>query len=205
MRFFGTPPTTIDHRAHLCSERGTDGKAVAGRPDEILQQARETGKCLYILNICWCITVFWWESYYLFISFPLDLTEIIESLGVKAFRESTGNGNQKICDEYFAAMVFCLISSHSPNFKSVSHNYEKQVANESNAIQLKFGLALQQIIDVVSPPVTSWFNCQRKLGPWSWVIRVMDARWWIKVTVHWFECDLGSVASNALNTSLLPS
>ena len=44
--FFGTPPTTIDHRAHLCSERGTDGKAVAGRPDEILQQARETGKCL---------------------------------------------------------------------------------------------------------------------------------------------------------------
>ena len=82
------------------------------------------------------------------------MTEIIESLGVKAFRESTGNGNQKICDEYFAAMVFCLISSHSPNFKSVSHN-EKQVANESNAIQLKFGLALQQIIDVVSPPVTS--------------------------------------------------
>ena len=104
VRFFGTPPTTIDHRAHLCSERGTDGKAVAGRPDEILQQARETGKCLYILNICWCITVFWWESYYLFISFPLDLTEIIESLGVKAFRESTGNGNQKISDAYFAAM-----------------------------------------------------------------------------------------------------
>ena len=83
------------------------------------------------------------------------MTEIIESLGVKAFRESTGNGNQKISDAYFAAMVFCLISSHSPNFKSVSHNYEKQVANESNAIQLKFGLALQQIIDVVSPPVTS--------------------------------------------------
>ena len=151
---------------------------------------------------------FLWKSYYLSISFLLDLTEIIESLGVKAFRESTGNGNQKISDAYFAAMVvslFCLISSHLPNFKEVSHNDEKQVANESNAIQLKFGLALQQIIDVVSPPVTSWFNCQRKLGPWSWVIRVLDARWWIKVTVHWFECDLGSVASNALNTSLLPS
>ena len=86
------------------------------------------------------------------------MTEIIESLGVKAFRESTGNGNQKISDAYFAAMVvslFCLISSHLPNFKEVSHNDEKQVANESNAIQLKFGLALQQIIDVVSPPVTS--------------------------------------------------
>ena len=86
------------------------------------------------------------------------MTEIIESLGEKAFRESTGNGNQKISDAYFAAMVvslFCLISSHLPNLNLVSYNDEKQVANESNAIQLKFGLALQQIIDVVSPPVTS--------------------------------------------------
>ena len=122
--FFGTPPTTIDHRIFAANggpmERRLLGDLMKSynkleRP--VLLKVSINSK-YFLMHHC----VFLWESYYLLISFPLDLTEIIESLGVKAFRESTGNGNQKIINAYFAAMVvpmfcyqvICRISSRFP-------------------------------------------------------------------------------------------
>ena len=69
-----------------------------------------------------------------------------------------------------AAIWFVAESSQGPHEKRLLHTLldtyntlERPVANESEPLQLSFGLTLMQIIDVVSPPPPPLLPC-RALG-----------------------------------------